>query len=134
MDDLHKCAQRRGRDYLSKSTSLQAHSGPFLFVLCVRITLARTGLSLTVRAADLTAVGGGMSGLIFAWANEVCLSSDWLRNTDRMSTQICAADNEERALVTASMNDFAYVMCVSYAILSLSRADMYRSPQTSDCP
>ena len=37
--------------------------------------------------------GGGISGLLFAWAHE-----------------ICAGDNEERALVTASMNEFAYVI------------------------
>ena len=36
--------------------------------------------------------GFGLSGLVFAWANE-----------------ICAADNEERALVTATMNEMAYV-------------------------
>ncbi|EIN08776.1 MFS general substrate transporter [Punctularia strigosozonata HHB-11173 SS5] len=41
----------------------------------------------------MTNIGGGMSGLHFAWANE-----------------ICTADNEERALVVASMNDFAYVV------------------------
>lgn len=34
-----------------------------------------------------------MSGLLFSWANE-----------------ICSADNEERALVVALMNDFAYVV------------------------
>ena len=36
--------------------------------------------------------GGGLSGLCFAWAHE-----------------ICANDNEERALVTATMNEMAYV-------------------------
>ncbi|GAA5953681.1 hypothetical protein JCM8115_004121 [Rhodotorula mucilaginosa] len=41
----------------------------------------------------LTQVTGGMSGLLFSWANE-----------------ICSADNEERALVVALMNDFAYVV------------------------
>ncbi|KAB5570883.1 major facilitator superfamily domain-containing protein [Coniochaeta sp. 2T2.1] len=40
----------------------------------------------------LTGVGGGISGLTFAWAHE-----------------ICAEDNEERALVTGSMNEMAYV-------------------------
>ncbi|KAB5557843.1 major facilitator superfamily domain-containing protein [Coniochaeta sp. 2T2.1] len=40
----------------------------------------------------LAGVGGGISGLTFAWAHE-----------------ICAEDNEERALVTGSMNEMAYV-------------------------
>ncbi|KAH8910348.1 MFS general substrate transporter [Coniochaeta sp. PMI_546] len=40
----------------------------------------------------LAGVGGGISGLTFAWAHE-----------------ICADDNEERALVTGSMNEMAYV-------------------------
>ncbi|EOO00250.1 putative pantothenate transporter protein [Phaeoacremonium minimum UCRPA7] len=37
--------------------------------------------------------GGGLSGLCFAWAHE-----------------ICTADNEERAIVTATMNEMAYVL------------------------
>lgn len=41
----------------------------------------------------LAGVGGGISGLTFAWAHE-----------------ICADDNEERALVTGSMNEMAYVV------------------------
>ncbi|GAA5988817.1 hypothetical protein JCM10908_006183 [Rhodotorula pacifica] len=41
----------------------------------------------------LTQVTGGMSGLLFSWANE-----------------ICSTDNEERALVVALMNDLAYVL------------------------
>ncbi|KAL7625216.1 hypothetical protein AAE478_004431 [Parahypoxylon ruwenzoriense] len=38
-------------------------------------------------------IGGGISGLTFAWAHE-----------------ICSDDNEERALVVASMNEMAYVV------------------------
>ncbi|KAI5924146.1 pantothenate transporter liz1 [Camillea tinctor] len=38
-------------------------------------------------------IGGGISGLTFAWAHE-----------------ICSDDNEERALVVASMNQMAYVV------------------------
>ncbi|KAI8625212.1 MFS general substrate transporter [Xylariaceae sp. FL1651] len=38
-------------------------------------------------------IGGGISGLTFAWAHE-----------------ICSDDNEERAFVTASMNELAYVV------------------------
>lgn len=41
----------------------------------------------------LTSVSGGMSGLIFSWANE-----------------LCSADSGERALVIALMNDCAYVV------------------------
>ncbi|KAM5342153.1 hypothetical protein ACJ41O_015184 [Fusarium nematophilum] len=67
-----------------------------------------SGALLTVLSASLTAwnipdgwkwacfilvgFGGGISGLTFAWAHE-----------------ICSDDNEERALVTGSMNEFAYV-------------------------
>lgn len=40
----------------------------------------------------LAGFGGGISGITFAWAHE-----------------ICADDNEERALVTGSMNQMAYV-------------------------
>lgn len=41
----------------------------------------------------MTGCTAGLSGLLFAWANE-----------------ICAADNEERALVVVLMNDLAYVV------------------------
>jgi MFS transporter, ACS family, pantothenate transporter len=41
----------------------------------------------------MTQIGGGMSGLFFSWANE-----------------ICSVDNEERSLVVALMNDMAYVL------------------------
>ena len=41
----------------------------------------------------MTGCTAGLSGLLFAWANE-----------------ICAADNEERALVVVLMNDLAYVL------------------------
>ncbi|GAA6041481.1 hypothetical protein JCM8097_001897 [Rhodosporidiobolus ruineniae] len=41
----------------------------------------------------MTNVGGGMSGLLFSWASE-----------------ICSTDNEERALVISAMNNMAYVV------------------------
>ncbi|KAI0896101.1 MFS general substrate transporter [Annulohypoxylon nitens] len=41
----------------------------------------------------LGTIGGGISGLTFAWAHE-----------------ICSDDNEERALVVATMNEMAYVV------------------------
>ncbi|KAJ6280460.1 major facilitator superfamily domain-containing protein [Bipolaris maydis] len=41
----------------------------------------------------LTGFGGGISGLCYAWAHE-----------------ICTHDNEERAIVVASMNEMAYVV------------------------
>jgi ACS family pantothenate transporter-like MFS transporter len=40
----------------------------------------------------LLGLGGGISGLTFAWAHEICKD-----------------DNEERALVTGTMNELAYV-------------------------
>lgn len=41
----------------------------------------------------LGGIGGGISGITMAWAHE-----------------ICSDDNEERALVVASMNEMAYVV------------------------
>jgi ACS family pantothenate transporter-like MFS transporter len=41
----------------------------------------------------LSGFGGGLSGLCFAWAHE-----------------ICTHDNEERAIVVAAMNEMAYVL------------------------
>jgi hypothetical protein len=41
----------------------------------------------------LSGFGGGLSGLCFAWAHE-----------------ICTHDNEERAIVVAAMNEMAYVV------------------------
>jgi len=41
----------------------------------------------------LSGFGGGLSGLCYAWAHE-----------------ICTHDNEERAIVVASMNEMAYVV------------------------
>lgn len=41
----------------------------------------------------LSGFGGGLSGLCFAWAHE-----------------ICTHDNEERAIVVATMNEMAYVV------------------------
>jgi ACS family pantothenate transporter-like MFS transporter len=41
----------------------------------------------------LSGFGGGLSGLCFAWAHE-----------------ICTHDNEERAIVVATMNEMAYVL------------------------
>jgi len=41
----------------------------------------------------LSGFGGGLSGLCFAWAHE-----------------ICTHDNEERAIVVAAMNEMAYVI------------------------
>jgi ACS family pantothenate transporter-like MFS transporter len=41
----------------------------------------------------LSGFGGGLSGLCFAWAHE-----------------ICTYDNEERAIVVAAMNEMAYVL------------------------
>lgn len=72
---------------------------PMLFAGLVNIA---TGTSLAVwdillgwkwASYILGNISGGISGLTFAWAHE-----------------ICSDDNEERAFVTASMNQFAYVI------------------------
>lgn len=72
---------------------------PILFGGCVNIICA---VSLAVwdipvkwkwACYILSGFGGGLSGLCFAWAHE-----------------ICTFDNEERAIVVASMNEMAYVV------------------------
>ncbi|KAH8174155.1 major facilitator superfamily protein [Sarocladium implicatum] len=72
---------------------------PIIFSGCVNIVVYT---SLTVwnipvgwkwASFFLAGFGGGISGLTFAWAHE-----------------ICAASNEERALVTGTMNEMAYVI------------------------
>ncbi|KAI1310175.1 MFS general substrate transporter [Xylaria venustula] len=54
-------------------------------------------------------ISGGLSGLIFSWAHEVC-----------------SEDNEERAFVTASMNQFAYVVQAWLPLIVWQQVD---SPQ-----
>ncbi|KAI0805909.1 MFS general substrate transporter [Xylaria sp. FL0064] len=54
-------------------------------------------------------ISGGISGLTFAWAHE-----------------ICSDDNEERAFVTASMNQFAYVVQAWLPLIIWQQVD---SPQ-----
>lgn len=54
----------------------------------------------------LAGFGGGISGLTYAWAHE-----------------ICAADNEERALVTGSMNEMAYVFQAWLPLLIWQQVD-----------
>ncbi|KAJ8125609.1 hypothetical protein O1611_g8028 [Lasiodiplodia mahajangana] len=54
-------------------------------------------------------IGGGISGLTFAWAHE-----------------ICGDDNEERAFVTASMNELAYVVQAWLPLIIWQQVD---SPQ-----
>ncbi|KAI0913280.1 MFS general substrate transporter [Ustulina deusta] len=54
-------------------------------------------------------ISGGISGLTFAWAHE-----------------ICSDDNEERAFVTASMNQFAYVVQAWLPLIVWQQVD---SPQ-----
>lgn len=54
----------------------------------------------------LSGFGGGISGLTFAWANEICKD-----------------DNEERALVTGSMNEAAYVVQAWLPLLIWQQVD-----------
>ncbi|KAG9650711.1 putative MFS transporter Liz1/Seo1, partial [Aureobasidium melanogenum] len=54
----------------------------------------------------LSGSGSGLSGLIFAWAHE-----------------ICASDNEERAIVSATMNELAYVVQAWLPLLVWQQVD-----------
>ncbi|KAI0525362.1 MFS general substrate transporter [Xylaria bambusicola] len=85
--------------WTSDSVFRGARWPPMLFAGLVNIA---TGTSLAVwnipngwkwGSYILGNISGGISGLTFAWAHE-----------------ICSEDNEERAFVTASMNQFAYVV------------------------
>ncbi|GAA5843321.1 hypothetical protein JCM9279_002060 [Rhodotorula babjevae] len=58
----------------------------------------------------LTNLGGGMSGLLFSWA-----------------TEICSADNELRSTVIALMNDLAYVVQASVPNAVWKQTDMPKS-------
>ncbi|BGP19099.1 hypothetical protein JCM10213v2_007186 [Rhodosporidiobolus nylandii] len=70
----------------------------FTTLLNAAVVLALVNLPLYKHLAAhfvlyyMTQIGGGMSGLLFSWASE-----------------ICSADNEERSLVIALMNTLAYV-------------------------
>ena len=59
----------------------------------------------------LMGFGGGLSGLCFAWAHE-----------------ICAADREERAIVVGTMNEMAYVLQAWLPLIVWQQVDapMYR--------
>ncbi|EPE06989.1 pantothenate transporter liz1 [Ophiostoma piceae UAMH 11346] len=54
----------------------------------------------------LAGLGGGISGLTFAWAHEICKD-----------------DNEERALVTGTMNEMAYVFQAWLPLLVWQKVD-----------
>ncbi|RMD41710.1 hypothetical protein DV735_g3386, partial [Chaetothyriales sp. CBS 134920] len=60
----------------------------------------------------LAGFGGGISGLTFAWAHE-----------------ICSDDNEERALVTGSMNEMAYVFQAWLPLLIWKQVEAPRYPK-----
>lgn len=60
----------------------------------------------------LAGCGGGISGLLFAWAHE-----------------ICADDNEERALVTGTMNEMAYVVQAWLPLLVWQQVEAPRYPK-----
>lgn len=65
----------------------------FNIITCASLAVWDISLGWKWACYILAAFGVGLSGLCFAWANE-----------------ICADDNEERALVTATMNEMAYVI------------------------
>ena len=60
----------------------------------------------------LCGFGGGISGLTFAWAHE-----------------ICSDDNEERAIVTGSMNEMAYVVQAWLPLLIWQQVEAPRYPK-----
>ncbi|OLN97459.1 Pantothenate transporter liz1-like protein 2 [Colletotrichum chlorophyti] len=60
----------------------------------------------------LVGTGGGISGLTFAWAHEICKD-----------------DNEERALVTGSMNQMAYVIQAWLPLLIWPQVQAPRYPK-----
>jgi ACS family pantothenate transporter-like MFS transporter len=61
----------------------------------------------------LAGIGGSISGLMYAWAHEVC--SD---------------DNEERAIVVATMNDMGYVLQAWLPLIVWQQID---APQYTKC-
>ncbi|WQF89293.1 Putative major facilitator superfamily, MFS transporter superfamily [Colletotrichum destructivum] len=67
-------------------------SGVVKIIAYVPLTIWDVPNSLKWACFILCGFGGGISGLTFAWAHE-----------------ICSDDNEERALVTGAMNQMAYV-------------------------
>ncbi|KAH7161872.1 major facilitator superfamily domain-containing protein [Dactylonectria macrodidyma] len=67
-------------------------SGVIKIIAYVGLTIWDIPNALKWTCFLLCGFGGGISGLTFAWAHE-----------------ICSGDNEERALVTATMNEMAYV-------------------------
>lgn len=67
-------------------------SGLVKIVAYVSLTVWKVPTGLIWASFLLCGFGGGISGLTFAWAHE-----------------ICSDDNEERALVTGTMNGMAYV-------------------------
>ncbi|KAL7893080.1 major facilitator superfamily domain-containing protein [Trichoderma sp. SZMC 28014] len=68
-------------------------SGIVNIVVYVSLTIWNIPIGWKWACFFLAGFGGGISGLTFAWAHEIC--------TD---------DNEERALVTGTMNEMAYVV------------------------
>ncbi|KAK0637410.1 major facilitator superfamily domain-containing protein [Bombardia bombarda] len=60
----------------------------------------------------LIGFGGGISGLTFAWAHE-----------------ICGEDNEERAIVTGAMNEMAYVVQAWLPLLIWQQVESPRYPK-----
>lgn len=67
-------------------------AGAINIIVYVSLTVWNIPIGWKWACFFLAGFGGGISGLTFAWAHE-----------------ICADDNEERALVTGSMNELAYV-------------------------
>jgi MFS transporter, ACS family, pantothenate transporter len=78
-------------------------SGVVKIVAYISLAIWTVPVGLIWASYLLCGFGGGISGLTFAWAHE-----------------ICGEDNEERALVTGAMNEFAYVFQAFLPLLIVS--------------
>ncbi|KAH8124975.1 hypothetical protein FP744_10004928 [Trichoderma asperellum] len=81
-------------------------SGIMNIIVYVSLTVWNIPIGWKWACFFLAGFGGGISGLTFAWAHEIC--------TD---------DNEERALVTGTMNEMAYVIQAWLPLLIWQQVD-----------
>jgi MFS transporter, ACS family, pantothenate transporter len=87
-------------------------SGLVKIVAYVSLTVWNVPDSLIWASFLLCGFGGGISGLTFAWAHE-----------------ICSDDNEERALVTGAMNEMAYVFQAWLPLIIWQQVEAPRYPK-----
>ncbi|RMZ80307.1 hypothetical protein DV738_g2806, partial [Chaetothyriales sp. CBS 135597] len=87
-------------------------SGLMNIVVYISFTIWDIPLAWKWACFFLAGLGGGISGLTFAWAHE-----------------ICSDDNEERALVTGAMNEMAYVFQAWLPLLIWKQVEAPRYPK-----